>query len=417
MITPLRVFFKRLFAELKFQVGIWRMVIDWTVALYIVIPAIALGINQYLSWWRNTPDWLEFLPVSLFFAVCFLLAWSGSVRIFLQEADQLFLLGQRQWIKKIMQYGLIYSYFRSFLFTGFFFLLLAPLILSHHQFSQRELFLLFTITFLVKVFLGLAKQFLSIRFCGWRLFIILWGMMVAGSMCFIILLPYIIGNFPVFLTVSLLLSIASVLLSIRRLNHIHSFFADVEREQGEKLKHVSFLLGLSGASVKKPKKQRKRPWLFPRSNIIFRKRNAINGLVEVCLKSILRDSRRVGQYLLFVFICGFVIIDVQDSGKLFVWLTLSFVLAGFVGLYWQECLGSEFIQLLCRQNEEEHLALRKFLFLMTLPGILVISFIPVFQAFSWIGVMMIIPVCTGLVYSISRIVAFFLVIMAKGCDA
>ena len=46
MMSPGKLFAKRLFAELKFQFSIWRTTIDWTVALYIVLPAIALGINN-----------------------------------------------------------------------------------------------------------------------------------------------------------------------------------------------------------------------------------------------------------------------------------------------------------------------------------------------------------------------------------
>lgn len=46
MITPAKLFKKRIVSDWKFQYKVWRMAIDWTVALYIVIPAIILGIYQ-----------------------------------------------------------------------------------------------------------------------------------------------------------------------------------------------------------------------------------------------------------------------------------------------------------------------------------------------------------------------------------
>jgi ABC-2 type transport system permease protein len=148
---------------------------------------------------------------------------------------------------------------------------------------------------------------------------------------------------------------------------------------------------------------------FPNSNIIFKKRNAVNGLVEVCIKSTLRNSRRLWQYLEFVFICGLVILDVQGNVKWLIWLVLAFILVNFVGLYWKESLASEFIQLFYWKTEDKHLALRKFLLIMTFPGFLVISLMAGFQAFSWLGALFILPVSIGAVFYICRIVAFYLV--------
>lgn len=409
MMSPSKLFTKRLSVELKFQFSIWRTTIDWTVALYIVLPAIALGINQYLLWWKNTPYWLNILPVELLFAICFLFAWSGTIRLFLQEADQLFLLNQKQWLKKIMKYGLIYSFSADFFLSGFFFALLAPFILQHYQFSQIQIFILFSITFLSKVFLGLAKQLLSLFFYGWQQFVVIRGMLALGSLLFVILIPRILNNLIMFLAAILLLFIASGMLSMKRLNYKGSFFVDVAREQSEKMKYVRLLLGFSGVNIKQPKKQRKRPWLFYSSGTIFRKRNAVNGLVEVCIKSTVRDTTRLGQYLLFFSLCGLIVLSFEGSVKWLIWLALVFIFANFVGLYWKECLTSEFLQFFLWKTEDKHLASRKFLFIMTLPGCLLISILAGFQAYSWLGALFIFPVCIGVVFYICRIVAFYLI--------
>jgi ABC-2 type transport system permease protein len=385
------------------------------VALYIVLPAIAMGINQYLLWWEKPPIFLNLLPVSLLFAICYLFAWSGSIRIFLQEGDQLFLLNQKQWQKNIMRYGLIYSYCQNLLISGFFFVVLAPFILQHYQFSYIQLVALFLITFLSKVVLGLVKQLLALNFYDWQQFVVIGGTMVLTSLLFITLIPQIINNSRMFLAAILLLFIFIGLLSMKRLSCTSSFFVDVAREQSEKLKYANFLLSFSGANIKRPKRQRKRPWLFTNSTIIFKKRNAVNGLVELCIKSTLRNSQRLQQYLLFAFICGLVVLDVQGSLKCLIWLALAFVFAGFVGSYWKESLDSEFIQLFCNwRPEDKHLALRKFMFIMTSPAFLLISLMAGYQAFNWLGALLIPPVCIGVVFYICKIVAFYLIAAAKG---
>ncbi|TEB14697.1 Bacterial ABC transporter protein EcsB [Pelotomaculum sp. FP] len=409
MMSPKKLFFRRLSSELKFQFSVWKTIIDWTVALYIVIPAIALGINQYLLWWQDPPYWLNLLPVGLLFAIFFFFAWSGKIRIFLREGDQLFLLYEKQWLKQIIKYGLIYSFSLNFLLSMFFVLFLAPFILQHYQFSQIQLISLFFITFLSKVFLGLTKQLLTLRFYGWRQFVVVRGLMVLGSLLFATFVPNILNDSIIYMITILILFIAIGMLSIKRLNYKGSFFVDVAREQSEKLKYVSFLLGFSGVNIKKPRKQRKRPWLFSRSNLIFKKRNAVNGLAELCIKSTLRNGRSLSQYLQFVLICILFIMGIPCNLKWLIWLVFAFVFINFVGLYWKESLASEFIELFYWNHEDKHLALRKFLFIMTLPGFLLISITAGFQVFSWLGALLILPVSIGLVFYLCRIVAFYLV--------
>jgi ABC-2 type transport system permease protein len=373
-----------------------------------MITAIALGIEQYLAWWKNPPHWLNLLPASLLFAACFLFAWAGTTWIFLQEGDQLFLFNQKHWLKKIMWYGLIYSFARDLLLSLFFVLLLAPFLLVHYQFLLIQLIVLFSLTFLTKILLGLAKQLLTLRFQGWRQFLAVRGILLVGSLLFITLVPSILNNLTMYVISILFFFIASGTLSVQRLNYRGSFYIDVAREQSERLKYVNFLLGFTGVNVKKPKKQRKSPWLFPHSNLIFKKRNAVNGLAELCIKVTLRNGRRLVEYMQFVFIYLLIILAIPGSLKGLIWLVLAFVFVNFVGLYWKECLASEFIQQFSWHSEDKHLALRKFLFIMTLPGFLLTGFIGAFQLISWLGAFFILPLGIALVFYICRIVAFYI---------
>ncbi|MFA5537203.1 MAG: ABC transporter permease [Bacillota bacterium] len=413
MINPARLFAKRLFSELKFKFNMWRVVIDWTVALYIVIPALIVGIRQYLLLWQGPPDFLEMIPLSVLYFFCYFFAWSGSIRIFLREGDQLFLLNKEKWIKKIMTYGLVYSYGLNLFLTAFFFGLLAPIIFKHYHFILNQTIILFLITYLARNALGLTKQLISIRLTGWRRFLVTRATMIFAILFFILLVPYTVDSYIYATSTVVFLAASTVLLSIKRLNFKYSFFADVAREQVEKTKYVGFLLSISGINVKKAKKQKKTPWLFRHSNKIFKKRTPANSLVEVNLKSLLRNKERLLQFFQFFLICFLVILTIPGEAKWFIWIALAFVFTNFVGLYWRESLNSEFLQLFSWKPESQRMALKKFLFIIMLPSFLIIAFFGGLQSFSGLQAFMVLLPCGAAIYVICDIVTFYIMVTSK----
>jgi len=92
MITVTRLFFQRIIADWNYQYQVWRTAVDWIVALYIVIPFSTGFIYYHLSWWRAVPWWLDYIPLNALAAIMLVFTWSGTIRIFVEGADQLFLL-------------------------------------------------------------------------------------------------------------------------------------------------------------------------------------------------------------------------------------------------------------------------------------------------------------------------------------
>lgn len=402
--SPNKLFIRRLTTDWKYKYGVWKTTVDWTVALYIVIPALILGIDQYLQWWKVPLFWVNQVPINILLVVCYLFAWAGSPRIFLEEGDQLFLLNRTKWLKQIIKQGLIYSFLLNSLFSMFFFVLLAPLLMKHYQISSAYFACLFFITLFLKIFLGLAKQLLNLRYYGWKEFIVVKGLLITGSFVFIRIIPYSLNNYIVAIITMLVLIMFSLILTLIRINFLSHFLADVAREQKQRLKYVSFLLIISGINVKKPKKQRIRPLLFYKSNLIFKKRTPVNGIVEMCIKATLRNNKSVKEYLQLVFVCTLVVFSLPSILKWLIWLVLAFVWVNFVSLYWREIISSETGRIFQWKWKDKIVAFRKFIFLMTIPGFLLISLIVGFQTFSWIGVPLIIPISIIMVFYACRIV-------------
>ncbi len=49
MTTIKKLFWQRLVSGWKYQYSVWKTVVDWIVALYIVIPFSAIFLEVYLS--------------------------------------------------------------------------------------------------------------------------------------------------------------------------------------------------------------------------------------------------------------------------------------------------------------------------------------------------------------------------------
>lgn len=406
MTTPEKLFYHRLITEWKYNIGVWKTVIDWTVALYMVIPFLAFAGYQYLEWWKVTPPWLELVPFSLFAATSLIFAWSGTVRVFFQEADQLFLWNRHKWLDTMIRRGIIYSICLNLTTSVLFFLLLAPLLIGHYQMSINELISFGLITFLVKIVLNLLKQLLTLIFQGVKQWIILKGMLILFGFLFVTCIPNILSNSTLYIPCILILLLIIPILINKRMNITGCFLLDIEREYRERLKYVTFLLKVSGTNFKNPQKPKKRPLLFRNSNIIFNKRTAVNGLVEFGIKSTLRSKQRMQQYITFVSICLLAVLGFSTY-KWLIWFILSFILTNFVNVDWKESMRSDFIKVFQWKKEDKYLATRKFLFLMSLPGLMVVSFAIGYQTFSWIEAIAFLPLSVGVAFLMSKIVSLY----------
>lgn len=132
MITPAQLFFRRVRAEWRFQYGVWKTAIDWTVALYIVIPAALIGLNYYALLWKNQYGWMEGLSFNWLLIAVYIFAWSGWIRTFMEEGDQLFLLRCKGWVKRIVALGLGYSVVLN-IFSSFLVFCVCPVIIRPLQ--------------------------------------------------------------------------------------------------------------------------------------------------------------------------------------------------------------------------------------------------------------------------------------------
>jgi ABC-2 type transport system permease protein len=377
MMAVTKLFLRRLVSEWRYQYQVWKTAVDWIVALYIIIPFFAIFMDLYLSWWRKAPGWLNYIPLNALLAIIIVFSWSGTIRIFVEEADQLFLLQCKSWINRIIKYSLGYSLISNLMTTSLLMIVLAPFLLLHYGFSLIGVAWLIFFVFVLKNCMGIAKQLVEFRFKGWL-------QRIVRSIVFIITGVYVrqsvvllLSRQGLFYLSMLVVLIACYLLLYKRVKLRGSFFEDVSREHTAKLRLAKFMLQRAGTYVRKPRFMRQRPILFRNSNLLFVKRNPVNGLVEMCLKAVLRNDRDVLFYLQLVGLDIGMILVFPSYYKWILWIVFSIVLTNLVWLSWREVINDPFVSSFPWLPETKIVAARKALLLMALPGQLILGVVVV----------------------------------------
>lgn len=294
MLTPERVARKRIKEDAGFQYRAWKMAVDWVVALYIVIPALLILGYQYVQWWQEAPVWLEPVPYSVFRIYLFVAAISGTIRYYVDEADQLFMVQRQGWFRRLTGVGMTFSLVTKALILAAMGVILYPLMHKGYGVGAVEAVLLFAITYLVKVYIMLGKQVLELRVTGWR-----------GTLVRIVLMPVAGALFSLMTLAPERSSLAAAAIATAllvplfwllpaRLRARGTFYQDVQRERQERMKLAGMLMSAGGfPAPRKTKRKRKRPFLFPASRKLFKRRTQENILAESLIKGMLRNGSKV----------------------------------------------------------------------------------------------------------------------------
>lgn len=224
--------FRRLFDYYKYQFKVLHAVIDWTVALYIVLPAIAFVIYQYIDLMNGRGllyEWSEVAEWRWLYAVCGLIMFTGSIRTFLMEADKVFLLQKKEIIYQLKRYALLYSFLVTMAKWLLLFFIVLPLISHSVHITFAET------TALLCYLFGLHIFFLSLKqdrirkprsISRWIGDILVRAILFAGSAILIVLTQWhLLALFGI------LFLLFSVIRSLKKTASFTAFEAEVTEEK------------------------------------------------------------------------------------------------------------------------------------------------------------------------------------------
>mgnify|MGYP001476093466 CR=1 FL=1 len=403
------VFKRRITEDLKLQLRVFRTVIDWTIALYILTPLLLIGLYHYYTWWQGVPSWVLPIPFELALGLLFLFSWLGRVRLFFQEADRLFLIHDDKWSQGLIKRGIAYSLLFHFFSTLVFFSLIAPFFLLHYQVSLLSFALLGFFVFLMKGILALGKQLIEVISTNtWERISFLLVMFAGGGILFSFMIVLYYHGILVFIF-GLAIPIGIIILLFwARLQLRGSFFADVVHERKERTRYIRLFLGMSMSLDHQPIQLRNKHFIFFRqSNHLFRNRRVETVLVELGIKTFLRDRNQLFSYLRIMGVSIFAILQVPLTLKWFLWPLIGLYLAYWCKNFWKDIESSSFLHLFYISKEDLLKARHKVIQWLTFPGFFVISILIGLVTYQWIGVLLMLPISYSLSYLLGRIIGVF----------
>lgn len=308
--------------------------------------------------------------------------------------------------KKLIKLSLVYYLGFNLLETLPFSLILAPFLILYYGFSPAEFLELSVFVFGLKASIDISKQLIERRFQGWNQTFIKMAVVIVSGIYLRLSVFLLTGLNNLFFCSAALLFLALIILTYMRITISGVFYEDVISGQASKLKMVNLLLRQAGTAAKRTKDRRQRPWVFRNSNPIYRKRTSENVLIELCIKSTIRNGEDIKFYFEVVAMCLLMLTAFPKDWKWFLWFMFIVLLTNMIRLFWQKFLNSPFVKLFPLISETQMSAASRTLFLMALPGQILIGLVTAIQTQEWLISLLMFPI--GLI--IARLAAKKLVL-------
>ncbi|MBD3108931.1 ABC transporter permease [Bacillus sp. AGMB 02131] len=331
--SSLHVLFARVRKDYIYQFRIWKNIIDWTVMLYILIPALVAAVIIYRSWWLDLPAWSSFVSLPLIASAVYILSWVGTFRLFVKEADGIFYLKHRSSFIEMKRWAFSYAIVKIVLEIILLVVVLLPFLMKVQRIDLLEFVSLLFYWKGVALFIRALHMKLRFSINGW----------IQNLMAIFMFVLFFIGNLLIMEMTFVFLGVAGVMLTgitllfMRPIISTLRFFEEeclLENEQ--KLRFVSMIFGVSN-SVEKPRViKRRRPLMF-RSKI-FRKRNAQNGFNELFFKIFIRNFTFVGGYFRLVAVTAGAVILLPPILKAAVGVLFCFFISIWINGAWDKIL-------------------------------------------------------------------------------
>ncbi|MGA9286971.1 MAG: ABC transporter permease [Anaerobacillus sp.] len=383
--TAFQLLRQRLDDDRRYKMRDLRSALDWTVWLYILIPALVIGIAYYRSWWITEPAWLGAVPEQTVIFPLILIATVWSLRIFTEDADQVYLLQNETLMNGLKKWGILFSLLNGMLVTLLGIGLALPLLIAWGWSTERIIItgvFVLLMSWNVKTSRYFIDLFVPSVWIKW---------LPVGLMNLVSIAVLIVMNqwgwkaeWVVILGGSCLLVLLYAQLA-RRMNIKGTFFHDVVIERGHKQRYTRLLMGQVGVAPK-PMFVRKRPFLFQQSKRIRKKGNPETRILDLYLKWLLRSAGTVQYSLQVMGWAAVAIFLLPLVMKIIVLLFSLYALIGLSKADWREFSEGSYAQLFLWDQQLRENAARQALKVVTTPCFLLVCVVTGFAFPGWIGI-------------------------------
>jgi ABC-2 type transport system permease protein len=365
--TGSRLFLLRWKNEWKFKIHILRSVVDWTIFLYLVIPGLIFFVIFYKDFWLHTSSyWMDFIPFWGLLGIMVMLNTGGNIRTFQYEADALHLLQENRLLFTLKTYGLMTTLLNSLITTGIIIGIALPVLLHIYHLNPVDICSLFINLFATKLLILTMKKIIHHK--------IIKRLILIAS---ILIIVSIIHELPFYTTGIIGLLISMVLisyLSFKVNKNRYLFMRELEIEQEERNKYIQWIYQISSEIEKESVLYRKKPLLlFRNSARIFQERNEETGLLELLLKSFLRNRQYVMSYYRMLAISCVAILLFPLWVKLGLFIAYFFFIDFWISHIVKKSFDHPFFKLVAVKEDVKLLVTHRFQKIVRLPGLLIIG--------------------------------------------
>jgi len=370
---PIPLFIERMSAYWVAIWKCWRTVLDWTVWLYILIPALWVAGGIYSDMVRNSPEWLYEIPPVLPLAMIGLLQLAGKLRIFTEPGDGLFLHRNRRWTRALTIIGCIYGWCVRLLISVVSVAVLSPMLLKGGHYSGQAMIVLVIWSTISGLQGMLIRDHIARMLVGWRRAVLL----VAVNLSHMIL--FIWGALwgersPLLFSMTLVLLTILAFWQVRSRSRAQgTLFHELEVERDAYVKSVGWIL--RDTMEKKPMPRLRRPLMFTRSQPLIAHKDDASRLADNWMKVVLRRMDLVRSVLSFIGVGAAAVLLTPIPLAGLVWLMLPLLLIGWVRMQWNQWLSEPYLTLFHWEDKLLGRASRLVSLWVTVPATLIWSLI------------------------------------------
>ncbi|QOS76767.1 ABC transporter permease [Paenibacillus sp. JNUCC31] len=293
--TPLGLYRRRRREHFKEQLKNLKLVVDWTVWVYLLVPGLLyLGGWYVSSWTKPLPSWATGITLPTLTGLIDIVILTGGVLIFVEEADVLFLKSRPLWMRTLMKQGMYRACLQHLGKMIAIMALTAPLWSRVYDMSFIQMALIAVWFGAVASFQAIVLHMTKVRHTGWRRWIRMIPLAAAMGIMTVIATSWMHTQTWRMMLGTVLVMLLVITVGQMRLIMKGTFEGDVREDLRGRLKLTALLLS---RSVTKPKAPRTRTMIFRKPRKLLRNRSIANRTAETAFKAFFRNSSTMKLYL------------------------------------------------------------------------------------------------------------------------
>ncbi|MCR8657814.1 ABC transporter permease [Paenibacillus endoradicis] len=331
---------------------------DWSVWLYIIIPAVVIFIGFYREWWIDMPQWALNIPWDM---VCLIIitiiVCIGQIKIFVEDADQVVLLQKPSWLLSLKRFGLVYSWFVLQLITLCVSLVLLPFLVLVSKWTALQILMLVTYVAISSIIPLIVNHRWTITAAWWKQLLLQLLIFIINSCIIIVpMFLYLANIFPYWISIIIYFVVALILIKDYAMTPLN-FQQNLSIANENKILFTRTILSQSIELTSTSK--RKMPILFKKSQRLS-SRNDVGSIIgELYIKSLLRDVGQLKVWLMFLSVSCFAVTQVPGYAPFAVIIFLAYIVFNLFNLQWELWCKQDFISLYMKLVEQPLMARRK----------------------------------------------------------